>query len=83
MAGYDLRGRSRVFDFNVDFLFRLSECDAMVFGFARGKRAKLASGDQFTIVTRSAPNGAKIASPVNDPRCRSAVALAPVAQHSI
>jgi hypothetical protein len=31
LAGHDLRGRARVFDFNVDGQFPFSESDAMVF----------------------------------------------------
>jgi hypothetical protein len=31
LAKHDLRGRARVFDFNVDFRLPFSECDAMVF----------------------------------------------------
>jgi hypothetical protein len=31
LAGHDLRGRARVFDFNVDGQFLFFECEAMVF----------------------------------------------------
>jgi hypothetical protein len=49
LAGHDLRGRARVFDFNVDCQFPFSQRDAMVF-----EIALLSSSGMFAVIQRHA-----------------------------